>query len=103
MKTKLTALELEKVIQDQKDQQEIINLKAQDGDIMISARLLEQTIIQKQVAASNESHKLKSQLEAKYGEGFSIMEDGTVIPKEETPKSIEVLDQETQNNDQPQA
>lgn len=86
---KLTELEIEKIQTVQQKEQELNQLKAVVGDLTIQLELYKSTSIQKQLEVSKESESLKDSLEAKYGKGFQIQEDGTVITSED---NMEVID-----------
>lgn len=86
---KLTELEIEKIQTVQQKEQELNQLKAVVGDLTIQLELYKSTSIQKQLEVSKESESIKELLESKYGKGFKIQEDGTIITSED---NMEVID-----------
>lgn len=86
---KLTALEMERIQEIQKSEQELVQMKSLLGDITVQLELVKTQTLQKQVEVSKTSQDLKDSLAAKYGKDFRIQEDGTVVLPENEVETVE--------------
>lgn len=86
---KLTALEMERIQEIQKSEQDLNQLKAILGDVTVQLELVKSQTLQKQLEVSKTSQELKDSLEAKYGKDFRIQEDGTVLLPENDVETVE--------------
>lgn len=87
---KLSELEIEKIQNIQKEQQSLQQLNAIIGELVTSLEIYKPQAIQKQMEFNKISQELQESLEAKYGKGFQIQEDGTVITQTETIDSKDI-------------
>lgn len=76
---KVTELELEKIQQFTKDQNDLNQLKFQLGDLTTQVSVLSDLVKQKHIMLMKAESELGSTLEAKYGKGFQIDQDGNIV------------------------